>query len=75
MTDNGRLLQDIAHLGHVELLASSPAGTGSESKPREFLVFAPDFNPVLRNEESRATSVYRGAALPDSFLPYATPDL
>ncbi len=38
-----------------------------------FFVYAPDFKPVIWDEESRGTGVYWGGALPESFLNYATP--
>ncbi len=36
-------------------------------------MLAPDFKPVVWDEETRGPGVYWGAALPDSFLNYATP--
>jgi catechol 2,3-dioxygenase len=57
------------------LYSYEPGGNRIEIYTSGFLVFAPDFKPVIWNEESRGTGVYWGAALPDSFLQYATPDL
>ena len=38
-------------------------------------MFAPDWEPVTWNEQERGTGTYWGAALPDSFIQYATPDI
>ena len=53
---------------------SWPCGNRIEIYTGGFLVLAPDFKPVIWNEETRGTGVYWGAPLPDSFLNYATPD-
>ena len=36
---------------------------------------APDWEPVLWNEEERGTGTYWGATLPDSFIEYGTPNV
>ena len=36
---------------------------------------APDWQPVTWDEEERGTGTYWGAALPDSFIQYATPNV
>lgn len=51
-----------------------PGGNRVEIYTSGFFVLAPDFEPVVWNEEERGTGVYWGAALPESFLSYATPD-
>jgi catechol 2,3-dioxygenase len=38
-------------------------------------VFAPDWEPVTWSEEERGTGTYWGAALPESFIQYATPNV
>ena len=40
-----------------------------------FLVVAPDWEPVIWDEEERGTGTYWGAALPPSFIQYATPNV
>ena len=50
-----------------------PGGNRIEIYTGGFLVFAPDFEPVIWDEEARGTGVYWGTPLPDSFLNYATP--
>jgi catechol 2,3-dioxygenase len=50
-----------------------PGGNRVEIYTGSFLVFAPDFEPVVWDETARGTGVYWGAALPESFLHYATP--
>ncbi len=50
-----------------------PGGNRVEIYTGSFLVFAPDFEPVVWDEAARGTGVYWGAALPDSFMHYATP--
>lgn len=50
-----------------------PGGNRVEIYTSGFFVFAPDFEPVVWDEEARGTGVYWGGALPDSFLNYATP--
>ena len=57
------------------LYSHEPGGNRIEIYTGGFLVFAPDFETVVWNEENRGTGVYWGAALPDSFLNYATPDV
>ena len=52
-----------------------PGGNRVEIYSSGFFVLAPDFEPVVWDEHSRGTGVYWGAALPDSFLEYATPDV
>lgn len=52
-----------------------PGGNRMEIYSGSYLVFAPDFEPVLWNEDERGTGVYWGGALPESFLNYATPDV
>ena len=56
------------------LYSYEPGGNRVEIYTGGFLVFAPDFETVVWDEENRGTGVYWGAALPDSFLQYATPD-
>lgn len=51
-----------------------PGGNRIEIYTSGFFVFAPDFEPVIWDEKSRGTGVYWGAALPPSFLDYATPN-
>jgi len=50
-----------------------PGGNRIEIYTGSFLVFAPDFEPVVWDEAARGTGVYWGGALPESFLNYATP--
>jgi catechol 2,3-dioxygenase len=50
-----------------------PGGNRVEIYTGSFLIFAPDFEPVVWDESARGTGVYWGGALPDSFLHYATP--
>lgn len=57
------------------LYSYEPGGNRIEVYTSGFFVFAPDFEPVIWDEETRGTGVYWGAALPDSFLQYATPDI
>ncbi len=57
------------------LYSYEPGGNRVEIYSGGYLVFAPDFQPVVWNEEERGTGVYWGGALPDSFLQYATPDV
>ena len=56
------------------LYSFEPGGNRIEIYSSGFLVFAPDWQPVIWNEQERGTGVYWGAALPDSFLNYGTPD-
>ena len=55
------------------LYSYEPGGNRVEIYTSGFFVLAPDFEPVVWNEETRGSGVYWGAALPDSFLNYATP--
>ena len=55
------------------LYSYEPGGNRIEIYTGGFLIFAPDFEPVIWDEETRGTGVYWGAPLPDSFLNYATP--
>lgn len=57
------------------LYSFEPGGNRVEIYTSGFFVFAPDFEPIVWNEEDRGNGVYWGAALPDSFLNYATPDV
>ena len=57
------------------LYSFEPGGNRIEIYSGGYLVMAPDWEPVTWNEEERGTGVYWGAALPDSFLNYATPDI
>ena len=57
------------------LYAFEPGGNRVEVYNSGFFVFAPDFEPVVWDEQTRGTGVYWGAALPESFLNYATPDV
>ncbi len=57
------------------LYSYEPGGNRIEVYTSGFFVLAPDFEPVTWNEEERGTGVYWGAALPESFLNYATPDV
>jgi catechol 2,3-dioxygenase len=56
------------------LYSWEPGGNRIEVYSGSYLIFAPDWEPVVWNEEERGTGVYWGGALPDSFLHYATPD-
>jgi len=55
------------------LYSYEPGGNRVEIYTSGFFVLAPDFEPVVWDEETRGPGVYWGAALPDSFLNYATP--
>ncbi len=57
------------------LYSYEPGGNRIEVYSGSYLVFAPDWEPVLWNEEERGTGVYWGGALPESFIQYATPDV
>jgi catechol 2,3-dioxygenase len=57
------------------LYCYEPGGNRVEIYTGSFLVFAPDWRPVIWNEAERGTGVYWGGALPASFLDYATPDV
>jgi|TARA_B100002003_G_C14112119_1_gene534883 catechol 2,3-dioxygenase len=56
------------------LYAFEPGGNRVEVYTSGFFVFAPDFEPVVWNEETRGDGVYWGESLPESFLNYATPN-
>jgi catechol 2,3-dioxygenase len=55
------------------LYSYEPGGNRIEVYNSGFFVFAPDFEPVIWNEENRDGGVYWGAKLPESFATYATP--
>jgi catechol 2,3-dioxygenase len=57
------------------LYAFEPGGNRIEVYSGSYLVFAPDWEPVIWNEGDRGTGVYWGGALPETFLSYATPDI
>jgi catechol 2,3-dioxygenase len=57
------------------LYSYEPGGNRIEVYSGSFLILAPDWEPVVWNEEERGTGVYWGGALPDSFIEYATPDV
>ena len=57
------------------LYSYEPGGNRVEIYSGSYLIFAPDWEPVLWNEEERGTGTYWGATLPDSFINYATPDV
>ena len=57
------------------LYTYEPGGNRVEIYSGSFLVVAPDWEPVTWNEEERGTGTYWGAALPESFIQYATPDV
>ncbi|MCW5746551.1 MAG: VOC family protein [Alphaproteobacteria bacterium] len=57
------------------LYSYEPGGNRVEIYAGSYLVMAPDWEPVIWNEEERGTGVYWGAELPESFLTYATPDV
>lgn len=57
------------------LYCFEPGGNRIEIYSGGYLVFAPDFEPVVWTEATRGTGVYWGGALPASFLDYATPDI
>ena len=50
-----------------------PGGNRIEVYTGGLWVFDPDFETVVWDEETRGNGVYWGAALPESFLNYATP--
>lgn len=52
-----------------------PGGNRVEIYTAGFFVFAPDFQPIVWDEKTRGGGVYWGAALPESFMNYATPDI
>ncbi len=55
------------------LYSYEPGGNRIEVYNSGFFVFAPDFEPIIWNEENRDGGVYWGAKLPESFATYATP--
>jgi len=57
------------------LYSFEPGGNRVEVYSGSYLVFAPDWEPVIWDEEDRGTGVYWGAPLPASFATYATPDV
>jgi catechol 2,3-dioxygenase len=57
------------------LYSYEPGGNRIEVFSGSFLVFSPDWQPVLWNEAQRGTGVYWGGALPQSFAEYATPPI
>jgi len=57
------------------LYSYEPGGNRIEVYTAGFFVFAPDFQPIVWDEKTRGGGVYWGAALPESFMNYATPDL
>jgi len=57
------------------LYSYEPGGNRVEVYSGSFLVFAPNWQPVVWNEAERGTGVYWGGALPESFIEYATPDI
>ena len=57
------------------LYSYEPGGNRVEIYSSSFLVMAPDWEPVTWNEEERGTGTYWGAALPDSFIEYGTPNV
>lgn len=57
------------------LYSYEPGGNRIEIYSGSYLVFAPDWEPVTWDEQERATGTYWGAALPESFIKYGTPDI
>ncbi len=57
------------------LYAFEPGGNRIEVYSGSYLVFAPDWEPIIWNEEERGTGVYWGGPLPETFLHYGTPDV
>lgn len=57
------------------LYSYEPGGNRIEVYTAGFFIFAPDFEPVIWDERTRGGGVYWGAALPESFMTYATPDV
>jgi len=57
------------------LYSYEPGGNRVEVYSGSYLVLAPDWEPVIWNEDERGTGVYWGSALPESFLNYATPNI
>ena len=50
-----------------------PGGNRIEVYTSGFFVYAPDFEPIVWDEDAREGGVYWGAKLPASFIEYATP--
>ena len=57
------------------LYSYEPGGNRIEVYTSGFFVFAPDFEPIIWDEENRDGGVYWGAKLPESFATYGTPDV
>ncbi len=57
------------------LYSREPGGNRIEVYTSGFFVLAPDFEPIVWNEENREGGVYWGAKLPESFSTYGTPDV
>jgi catechol 2,3-dioxygenase len=57
------------------LYSYEPGGNRVEIYSGSYLVLAPDWQPVTWNERERGTGTYWGAALPESFIQYGTPDI
>ena len=57
------------------LYSYEPGGNRVEIYSGSYLVLAPDWQPVIWNEQERGTGTYWGAPLPETFLRYATPDI
>jgi catechol 2,3-dioxygenase len=57
------------------LYSYEPGGNRVEIYSGSYLVLAPDWQPVTWDEGERGSGTYWGAALPESFIQYATPDI
>jgi catechol 2,3-dioxygenase len=57
------------------LYSYEPGGNRIEVYTSGFMVFAPDFDPIIWDEDNREGGVYWGAKLPESFSTYATPQV
>ena len=57
------------------LYSYEPGGNRVEIYSGSYLVLAPDWQPVTWNERERGAGTYWGAALPESFIQYGTPDI
>jgi len=57
------------------LYSYEPGGNRVEIYSGSYLVLAPDWQPVTWDERERGTGTYWGAALPESFIQYGTPDI
>ena len=57
------------------LYSYEPGGNRVEIYSGSYLVLAPDWQAVTWDERERGTGTYWGAALPGSFIQYATPDI